>query len=338
MKRFLLLLIFLGSFCFIKAQNLVPNYSFEDTIHCPPFGAITGYVTNWTGGFGCYFNSNCFDPSYGGVPLNVWGGQNAHTGESYAGIYTFLRADTGSPNYTQYHNLRDYLQVQLTSILASGVKYFTTFYVSLADSEKYDCNNIGAYFSDSSLVYSSRKVKSYLKPQIANDTLKNPLNDKLNWIKVTGSFVASGGEKYIVLGNFNDDSHVDTVFVNSPASNAHIWTNSFYYVDDIIVSPDSNYADSLAGVAELKIKSEELKIYPNPSNGLFQLIISNEQLGIKSTVEVYNELGQKIYSQYSLRNTQYQIDLSNEPNGIYLYRVINQQSELIGTGKLMIER
>jgi hypothetical protein len=30
--------------------------------------------------------------------------------------------------------------------------------------------------------------------------------------------------------------------------------------------------------------------------------------------------------------------LSNEPSGIYLYRVTTEQGGLIGTGKLMIER
>ena len=43
------------AFCFlvlgIKAQNLVPNYSFENKIQCPPSDTyFNGYVKNWTGG------------------------------------------------------------------------------------------------------------------------------------------------------------------------------------------------------------------------------------------------------------------------------------------------
>jgi hypothetical protein len=82
-----------------------------------------------------------------------------------------------------------------------------------------------------------------------------------------------------------------------------------------------------------------LEIYPNPSNGRFQLVISNYQLGMNNTIEVYNVLGEKIYSaNYSLPTTYYSLDLSNQPNGIYLYRVLSTNGSMIGEGKLMIAK
>src|ERR1700739_767343 len=178
-----------------KAQNLVPNYSFEDTIHCPIYAYFQGYVTSWSGSYPAYFNEFCSDPGYGNVPSNTWGYQYAHTGVAYVGVYTFINYTYDTANY----NLRDYIQAPLTSTLMAGSKYYVTFYVSLADSCKYACNNIGACFSDSLLNVHTRKVLSYHIPQVANDT-SNHLTDKINWMKVSGSFTAQGGEKYVTIG------------------------------------------------------------------------------------------------------------------------------------------
>jgi hypothetical protein len=50
-------------------------------------------------------------------------------------------------------------------------------------------------------------------------------------------------------------------------------------------------------------------------------------------------LGEKIYSaNYSLPTTYYSLDLSNQPNGIYLYRVLSTNGSMIGEGKLMIAK
>jgi hypothetical protein len=56
-------------------------------------------------------------------------------------------------------------------------------------------------------------------------------------------------------------------------------------------------------------------------------------------VEVYNVLGEKVYSNYQItKSSNYQIDLSSQPNGVYLYRVIAEDGNLAGEGKLVIER
>src|SRR6185312_1133364 len=212
MKKLLTIILF-HAFFFTNAQNLVPNYSFEDTLQCisglEQFG---GYVMDWTGGAPEYFTSHCNEPG-DSVPLNWWGYQYPHTGYAYAGIYTYV-SDSCSSCPKANENLRDYIQDKLVDSLKVGVKYFTTFYVCPADTSWYYCNNIGAYFSDSSLRYASnfQYVKSYLTPQVQNDPIKNPLTLARTWIKVSGSFVASGSEKYIVIGNFKNDSTSSIVY------------------------------------------------------------------------------------------------------------------------------
>lgn len=336
---------------FCKAQNLVPNYSFEIKTQCSNgVNQVDGYVNDWSGGGGgqCFYDSLCNNVSSDvNVPLNIFGYQYPHSGAAYVGIYTFTGVPpTGRPY--DYNNVA-YLQAELTSTLNTGTEYYVTFYISLADSSKWACNNIGVYFSDSALVWTGY-VKSYLTPQVQNDTA-NHLTDKINWMKISGSFKSNGTEKYIILGNFVSDKQCDTIFVNSPSSNSnHNWNEAYYYVDDVIVSADSNYADSLFpnSVSSITMPQNETKVYPNPSNGKFTI----EEQGVrdKEQIEIYNMMGQKVASSNSSKGgasvvtailpsggQRWAIDLSNQPAGIYLYRIVSEKGEAVGTGKLIIQ-
>lgn len=239
---FIVLCFFTFSFSFIYAQsNLVPNYSFEQKIQCVTYyDQFTGYVADWTGQGGngealSWFTAQCNTFGFAGVPNNDFGYQYARTGNSYASISTYVSAYADYPYYSDFRN---YIQVQLTEPLKAGTKYCVVWYVSLADTSKYACNDMGAYFSDSALYNGfPPMVKSNFTPQVANDPINNPLTDKINWIKISGSFVANGGEQYIVIGNFKDDSHSSIDSVGSTASMV-IFPNSaaaFYYIDDVSV-------------------------------------------------------------------------------------------------------
>ncbi len=111
-------------------------------------------------------------------------------------------------------------------------------------------------------------------------------------------------------------------------------TEAWYYVDDVIVSPDSNYADSIMGIAQLKVNSEELTVFPNPSNGVFTVELKTNSEKLK--VEVYSILGQPIYKAPLTAETT-QLNLSTEPKGIYLYRVVTNAGTLAAQGKLIIQ-
>ena len=199
-RPYLCVCVFMAFSLSLPAQNLVPNYSFEDTLKCITGPSqFEGHVADWTGisaGL-CYFTPLCTE-TYCNVPSNWWGHQYAHTGKAYAGIYTYV-SDTCKHCPAHNKNLRNYMQDSLAYSLKAFVKYYVVFYVCPADTSWFYCNNIGAYFSDSSLIYND-SVKSYLTPQVANNPLDNPLTIAKTWIKVSGSFVAAGGEKYIVIG------------------------------------------------------------------------------------------------------------------------------------------
>ena len=64
----------------------------------------------------------------------------------------------------------------------------------------------------------------------------------------------------------------------------------------------------------------QFQIVPNPSNGLFNILVGNSnQKELK--LELYSNLGQLILEEtITDRNINYQIDLSNFPSGVYLLR------------------
>jgi hypothetical protein len=80
-----------------------------------------------------------------------------------------------------------------------------------------------------------------------------------------------------------------------------------------------------------------IKVYPNPSHNKFNFEILNNEQGV-SNIEVFDMLGQKIQSQLVVSHSPSVIDLSNEPNGFYFYRVTTTDGTLLGSGKLILQK
>ena len=100
-----------------------------------------------------------------------------------------------------------------------------------------------------------------------------------------------------------------------------------------------SYTDScedVTGINEVKGGNGNVKVYPNPSNGLFTLVIASEAKQSPNTIEVYNVLGENIYKA-KINSDNTEINLSGQPNGVYLYRVISQDGSLVGEGKEAIQ-
>ncbi len=85
--------------------------------------------------------------------------------------------------------------------------------------------------------------------------------------------------------------------------------------------------------------SAEITVYPNPNNGLFSITLSNPELVSSSqSIEVYNVLGEKIYSSLIIKNLLFTIDLRSKPGGIYFYRMLQTDGSVLGEGKLIIQK
>ena len=101
------------------------------------------------------------------------------------------------------------------------------------------------------------------------------------------------------------------------------------------------YPDTVTtGTTELITKSEEVQVYPNPSNGVFTIVLSNPELvSAFRTISIYTIFGQKVNIE-TLKQVQGDnlIDISELPNGIYFYRVLDEGGGLIGEGKLILQK
>ncbi len=98
-----------------------------------------------------------------------------------------------------------------------------------------------------------------------------------------------------------------------------------------------NLTCTTVGMANIAKGHNGITVSPNPSNGVFTVEVKSEELKVKS-IEVYNELGQIVFSQFLIRNSQFVIDLKDEPSGVYYYRVSTGNGALLGSGKLVLEK
>ena len=93
-----------------------------------------------------------------------------------------------------------------------------------------------------------------------------------------------------------------------------------------IVRSKSNITNNRGiGIQQLGLGSVQLKIYPNPSNGIFT-IQSEKELG---EVSVYNSLGEIVYQSTIKPFNHLTIDISNQPAGIYILQTQGKHSRLI---------
>jgi len=226
MKRDFIIILLLLFIKFGTTQNLVPNPSFENYSTCPNLTNELLYAIPWyspTSGTPDYYNS-CSTYMWCDVPLNYGGYQDARTGNAYASFIAYTVGSLLPP-------VREYVQAKLKETLIPGKSYCVNFYINLTDSSQYAIREVGAYFSDTA-VYSTNWFNLTYNPQVYYNSSVF-LSDKINWVKISGSFTATDNYNYITIGNFKDDSNTDSLFVGGGTW----WTESMFYIDDISVYP-----------------------------------------------------------------------------------------------------
>ena len=103
---------------------------------------------------------------------------------------------------------------------------------------------------------------------------------------------------------------------------------------------DSSLLFSVPAVQHYSAKDSAI-LYPNPSHGVFTVAIKNYDpivIGLKITnyIEIFNMLGQKVASLPFKGGNKIQVNLSNTPAGVYLYRIITESGKQITSGKFII--
>ena len=232
MKYFVLICLFYGNS--LTAQNLITNPSFEDIDSCYGQPAEIGFdVFKWSGckGWSNPIKSStdlwCQNPIVGSlVPPNTVSFQKPRTGENMVGLLI---------NGGTIISYREFIQNEIINPLESGKVYKLSFYYNLAFGKESDfcpANQFGVYASDSEFKDSNAFWLSQITPNAVSDASKF-IDDTLNWSLCEIVFTASGGEKFLTVGNFQDSTN--TTF-NQPCDtslwNGISYAGTYYYIDD----------------------------------------------------------------------------------------------------------
>ena len=283
-----LLLILLLTSAFAKAQvNLVPNPSFEDTTMCP-VGMGNYTLLNWyTPSYGSPDNFNTCNNWNASIPNNYFGTQNTHTGNGYVGQGTYYY-----PNDTYI----EYISCELIAPLIAGKTYCISLYVSLAELSAYNTTNYGIYFSENSQYYNTM-YSINKSPQVI---FYQTINDTINWTKLTGYYIASGGERYITMGNFYPNNF------NPITINNNGYKGSYLYVDDV-------------SIIECDVPDYEAVNPPDvftPNNDNYNEAFEIQFLPPNSQLIIYNRWGRIVYQSNNYQNDWNGDNLSD---GVYYY-------------------
>jgi hypothetical protein len=135
-----------------------------------------------------------------------YGYQFARKGNTFA-LSTFFCSNCGSP-------ANGYPRNRLKQALQSGKTYCVKFYVVNTNNSPLGIDKIGAYFGGTSIdtITKCNNPIPYISPQVVN--ANGIITDTMNWVPITGTFVANGSEKYMVLGNFNSITNTNTLLIN----------------------------------------------------------------------------------------------------------------------------
>ena len=152
----------------------------------------------------------------------------------------------------EMEEIRSYPSVKLSNPLDSGCYYEISFYVKRVNNErtntygnlsypKIACDRIGAYVSKDSLHnYNGSHPTFYnIVPQIENPS-GNFLTDSVNYVKISGTYKAEGGEQYLTIGNFRSNAETQIY--------PDVYGSAAYFIDDISVikmMPDFVLTDNI---------------------------------------------------------------------------------------------
>jgi hypothetical protein len=153
------------------------------------------------------------------VPANQFGTQQAASDSAYMGAYTY----SGSPSLSY----KEYVATTITAMQVGAI-YEVSLSVSLADNSRYATDDMGAYFylNGSSTVSGSGVLT--VTPQVFF-TLGTTIKDKINWVRLSKTFIADSAYTNIVIGGFKNYTAMTRDSVGGTQN------YSYYYIDSIVV-------------------------------------------------------------------------------------------------------
>jgi len=260
--------------------NLIKNPNLEEYTCCPTNMTMISCADDWTQPLTVstsdYFNTCAID-SIEYPPLKP-AYLHSFFGNGYAGILC--------DHFTDPFIYREYIQGALTESLIANKCYYLEFWTLLsAYMSTHALDAIGVYLSDTLPKDLNVNNPFYFSAQISN-SIGNIISDTINWTKISGTFIAAGGEKYITIGTFKHENEIIKIQIKPTEPGTD---HSYYYFDNFSLCPcGDTIPDTTKPLKPL------LEVYPNPAkDDLFILFNDYEQLS-SLNLEIYNILGELV--------------------------------------------
>lgn len=257
------------------AQQLVPNPGFEELLQCPDFQSQLDRTAHWfdpsVGGTPDLFHA-CGEPLYS-VPGNAVGVQDPVNGQAYAGIFLWIQ--------NVLDEWREYLEVPLTAPLNAGTCYHFRMHANLGDFSGFTTDALGVHFAMDS-VLTDDPFAPGLEPHIS--LAPGTFLDRNVWTVVEGEYTAAGGERFLLIGNLNNDAGttVQPLPPGPPNTGDHIYA----FIDSVTVTPCGGIALALP-----EATASSLRI-PSPVPDVLQLPLSAADVRVR----VFDSAGRTVHA------------------------------------------
>lgn len=325
MKRLLLLLLLINGSYWATAQNLVNNGSFEQVYCGSQYVTIYKFCDwkvppndlNTPDGYHNYSPLNCY-------PCDCLPDQHTMAGDSYALDGDYFVGILGYYPQGGQINAREYIQTELDEPFQAGQAYEIGFGVKYGSRSKYIIDHMGMHISDSAVGPTNAAPLFDLIPVNPQLDVNQSFGDSSNWTVLSFTYQATGGERFITIGNFVPDSLLSLQInpLYDPSDTVCLLTNygAYYFIDNVFV-----YNITSVGHNE----QNEFIISPNPAMNHVFIDVCNITVPVRS-INVYTP-----YSNSKLLHLDYDsdcgnrfdINLSDFATGIYLIEIIDQNNQ-----------
>jgi gliding motility-associated-like protein len=227
---------------------------------------------------------------------------------------TWKRNENNINIYTDY---KTGLQGSFSQPLKKGQGYCIEFWVACSDIVNHAADQLGIYFHKSDQPYRKDIFGFHdfnfleLTPQVVIHT--GPMMDTSGWTKIETEYIAEGGERFFILGNFQRFEETNLIKWQHNYDDEKWGVFAYIYIDDIAV-----YECDHIAVPEEEISPPNI-ITPNGDgiNDAFDIY----GLPPGSSLVIYNRWGNEVF-----RTQNYQNDWQGRtktgapvPDGTYFY-------------------
>lgn len=105
--------------------------------------------------------------------------------------------------------------------------------------------------------------------------------------------------------------------------------------EGVAAGHNGNGGDKLIGMEPSVSPNWDAKVYPNPNNGVFNVMISGSSAALD--VVVFNIIGEKVFELQVLGDHGAKIDLSGLEKGLYVVQIIDKDRNEVITRRMQIE-